>query len=156
MRAAWVAHRSADPIDRLHERRGRVAPPPFGVLERVGSVAYDGSVEAAFFDLDKTIVSRSSSLALGRPLYRAGMVSRGQLMRGAYAQLVFLLIGADEERMERGRSVCRLLTLQMKRSHSAPPWLLMRSFRTRFRARTTGWKFIILIQIFLLGSVDFT
>ncbi len=59
------------------------------------------SVEAAFFDLDKTIVSRSSSLALGRPLYRAGMVSRGQLMRGAYAQLVYLLIGADEERMER-------------------------------------------------------
>jgi HAD superfamily hydrolase (TIGR01490 family) len=58
-------------------------------------------VEAAFFDLDKTIVSRSSSLALGRPLYRAGMVSRGQLMRGAYAQLVYLLIGADEERMER-------------------------------------------------------
>jgi HAD superfamily hydrolase (TIGR01490 family) len=58
-------------------------------------------VEAAFFDLDKTIISRSSSLALGRPLYRAGMVSRGQLMRGAYAQLVYLLIGADEGRMER-------------------------------------------------------
>jgi HAD superfamily hydrolase (TIGR01490 family) len=64
-------------------------------------VAYDDRMEAAFFDLDKTIVSRSSSLALGRPLYRAGMVSRGQLMRGAYAQLVYLLIGADEERMER-------------------------------------------------------
>jgi HAD superfamily hydrolase (TIGR01490 family) len=58
-------------------------------------------VEAAFFDLDKTIISRSSSLALGRPLYRAGLVSRGQLMRGAYAQLVYLLVGADEERMER-------------------------------------------------------
>lgn len=67
----------------------------------VGRVAYDGVVEAAFFDLDKTIVSRSSSLALGRPLYRAGMVSRGQLMRGAYAQLVYLLIGADEDRMDR-------------------------------------------------------
>ena len=64
-------------------------------------MAYDGWVEAAFFDLDKTIVSRSSSLALGRPLYRAGMVSRGQLMRGAYAQLVYLLVGADEARMDR-------------------------------------------------------
>ncbi len=64
-------------------------------------MAYDGCVEAAFFDLDKTIISRSSSLALGRPLYRAGMVSRGQLMRGAYAQLVYLLVGADEARMER-------------------------------------------------------
>jgi HAD superfamily hydrolase (TIGR01490 family) len=58
-------------------------------------------VEAAFFDLDKTIVSRSSSLALSRPLYRAGMVSRGQLMRGVYAQLVYLIVGADEQRMER-------------------------------------------------------
>jgi HAD superfamily hydrolase (TIGR01490 family) len=57
--------------------------------------------EAAFFDLDKTIVSRSSSLALSRPLYRAGMVSRGQLLRGAYAQLVYLLVGADEMKMER-------------------------------------------------------
>jgi len=64
-------------------------------------VSYDDLVEAAFFDLDKTIISRSSSLALGRPLYRAGLVSRGQLMRGAYAQLVYLLVGADEDRMER-------------------------------------------------------
>jgi HAD superfamily hydrolase (TIGR01490 family) len=61
----------------------------------------DGSVKAAFFDLDKTIISRSSSLALSRPLYRAGMVSRSQLLRSAYAQLVYLLIGADEHRMER-------------------------------------------------------
>jgi HAD superfamily hydrolase (TIGR01490 family) len=58
-------------------------------------------MEGAFFDLDKTIVSRSSSLALSRPLYRAGMVSRGQLLRGAYAQLVYLLVGADERKMER-------------------------------------------------------
>ena len=58
-------------------------------------------MEAAFFDLDKTIISRSSSLALSRPLYRAGMVRRGQLLRGAYAQLVYLLVGADENKMER-------------------------------------------------------
>jgi HAD superfamily hydrolase (TIGR01490 family) len=59
------------------------------------------TMQAAFFDLDKTIISRSSSLALSRPLYRAGMVSRGQLLRGAYAQLVYLLVGADEDKMER-------------------------------------------------------
>ncbi|MEA2554798.1 MAG: hypothetical protein QOI60_129 [Actinomycetota bacterium] len=58
-------------------------------------------MEAAFFDLDKTVISRSSTLALGRPLYRAGMVSRGQLLRGAYAQIVYLLVGADEEKMAR-------------------------------------------------------
>jgi HAD superfamily hydrolase (TIGR01490 family) len=59
------------------------------------------TMEAAFFDLDKTIISRSSSLALSRPMYRAGMVSRGQLLRGAYAQMVYLLVGADEKKMER-------------------------------------------------------
>jgi HAD superfamily hydrolase (TIGR01490 family) len=58
-------------------------------------------MEAAFFDLDKTVISRSSTLALSRPLYRAGMVSRSQLLRGAYAQLVYLLVGADEDKMER-------------------------------------------------------
>jgi len=58
-------------------------------------------MEAAFFDLDKTIVSRSSSLALSRPMYRAGMVSRSALLRGAYAQLVYLLVGADEKKIER-------------------------------------------------------
>jgi len=58
-------------------------------------------VEAAFFDLDKTIISKSSSLALSRPMYRAGMVTRGQLLRGAYAQLVYALVGADEKKMDR-------------------------------------------------------
>jgi hypothetical protein len=58
-------------------------------------------VEAAFFDLDKTIISRSSSLALSRPMYRAGMVAPGQLVRGAYAQLVYALVGSDEKKMDR-------------------------------------------------------
>jgi hypothetical protein len=52
-------------------------------------------VEAAFFDLDQTILSRSSSLVFSRPLYRAGMVSRGQLLLGAYAQLVWALNDHD-------------------------------------------------------------
>ena len=67
-------------------------------------------VEAAFFDLDKTIISRSSSLALSRPMYRAGMVSRSQMLRGAYAQLVYLLVGADEKKMERLREGMLALT----------------------------------------------
>ncbi|HEX9717572.1 MAG TPA: HAD family hydrolase [Actinomycetota bacterium] len=67
-------------------------------------------MEAAFFDLDKTIISKSSSLALSRPMYRAGMVSRGQLLRGAYAQLVYLLVGADEKKMEKLRDGMLALT----------------------------------------------
>ncbi len=58
-------------------------------------------MEAAFFDLDKTIISKSSSLALSRPMFRAGMVTRGQLLRGAYAQLVYALVGADEKKIDR-------------------------------------------------------
>jgi HAD superfamily hydrolase (TIGR01490 family) len=73
-------------------------------------------MEAAFFDLDKTIISRSSSLALSRPMYRAGMVSRGQLLRGAYAQLIYLLVGADERKMERLKEGMLALTRGWERS----------------------------------------
>ncbi len=69
-----------------------------------------GSVEAAFFDLDKTVISKSSSLALSRPFYRAGLVTRSQLLRGAYAQLVFLTLGADEKRMDRAKEGMLALT----------------------------------------------
>ena len=68
------------------------------------------SMEAAFFDLDKTIISKSSSLALSRPMYRAGMVSRSALLRGAYAQLVYLLVGADERKMDRLRDSMLAMT----------------------------------------------
>jgi HAD superfamily hydrolase (TIGR01490 family) len=74
------------------------------------------SMQAAFFDLDKTIISRSSSLALSRPMYRAGMVSRGQLLRGAYAQLVYLLVGADERKMERLKEGMLALTKGWERT----------------------------------------
>jgi HAD superfamily hydrolase (TIGR01490 family) len=68
------------------------------------------AVEAAFFDLDKTVISRASSLALGRPMYRAGLVSRRAVLRGAYAQLVFKLFGADHRRMEKVKDALLALT----------------------------------------------
>jgi HAD superfamily hydrolase (TIGR01490 family) len=67
-------------------------------------------VEAAFFDLDKTVISRSSSLALTRPMYRAGLVSRSALLKGAYAQLVYLLVGADEKKMDKVKEGMLALT----------------------------------------------
>ena len=73
------------------------------------SATMDG-VEAAFFDLDKTVISKSSSLALSRPFYRAGLVTRSQLFRGAYAQLVYLALGADEKRMGRAKDVMLAMT----------------------------------------------
>lgn len=67
-------------------------------------------VEAAFFDLDKTVISKSSSLALSRPMYRAGLVSRSALLKGAYAQIIYLLVGADEKKMDRVKEGMLALT----------------------------------------------
>jgi len=60
-------------------------------------------VEAAFFDLDKTVIARASMVAFGRPLYQAGLVSRWLLLRALWGQLVYLYLGADEDRMARMR-----------------------------------------------------
>src|SRR5437899_8201275 len=76
-----------------------ILPPSPCTSQKV--LPYHGRMEAAFFDLDKTVISRSSSLALTRPMYRAGLVSRSTLLKGAYAQLVYLLLGADEKKMDR-------------------------------------------------------
>ena len=59
---------------------------------------------AAFFDLDKTIISRSSTLAFGPSFYRHGLITRGEALRTAYAQLVYRIGGADHQRMERIRT----------------------------------------------------
>jgi HAD superfamily hydrolase (TIGR01490 family) len=67
-------------------------------------------MEAAFFDLDKTVVSKSSSLAMTRPMYRAGLVSRSTLLKGAYGHLVYLVMGADEKKMERAKDAMLALS----------------------------------------------
>lgn len=58
---------------------------------------------AAFFDLDKTILARSSTLAFSRPFYAGGLINRRVVLRSAYAQFVYLLGGADHDQMERMR-----------------------------------------------------
>jgi HAD superfamily hydrolase (TIGR01490 family) len=67
-------------------------------------------MEAAFFDLDKTIIARSSALVFGRPFYKEGLISRSHIVKGMYAQLVYHLVGADEEKMERMRQALLELT----------------------------------------------
>ena len=67
-------------------------------------------MEAAFFDLDKTIIARSSPLALGRSFFREGLIGRSFLLKSLYAQLVFHLMGADEEKMEKMRAEASRLT----------------------------------------------
>jgi HAD superfamily hydrolase (TIGR01490 family) len=67
-------------------------------------------VEAAFFDLDKTIIARSSALVFGRPFYKEGLISRSHIVKGMYAQLVYHLVGADENKMDRMRAALLELT----------------------------------------------
>jgi HAD superfamily hydrolase (TIGR01490 family) len=69
-----------------------------------------GRMEAAFFDLDKTIISKSSSLALSRPMYRAGLVSRSAFLRGAYAQVVYIIEGADARKMDKAKEAMLALS----------------------------------------------
>lgn len=58
---------------------------------------------AAFFDLDKTVISRSSMVAFGRPLLDAGMISRRLVAQAAWRNLVFGRLGASPARIERYR-----------------------------------------------------
>jgi HAD superfamily hydrolase (TIGR01490 family) len=58
---------------------------------------------AAFFDLDKTVIARSSTLAFGRPFFHGGLLNRRAMLKASYAQLVYLVAGADEEQMDRMR-----------------------------------------------------
>jgi HAD superfamily hydrolase (TIGR01490 family) len=58
---------------------------------------------AAFFDLDKTIIAKSSALAFGKPFFQGGLINRRAVVRSAYAQFVFALQGADSDQMDRMR-----------------------------------------------------
>jgi HAD superfamily hydrolase (TIGR01490 family) len=51
---------------------------------------------AAFFDLDKTLMEGSSAIHFGRAAYRAGMVSRRQLLGDAWANVKFRLNGSTD------------------------------------------------------------
>ena len=74
-------------------------------------------MEAAFFDLDKTVIAKASMVAFGKPLYRAGLLNRWLLLRALYGQLVYLYLGADEERMARMRSKVLALTAGWDQAH---------------------------------------
>jgi HAD superfamily hydrolase (TIGR01490 family) len=68
------------------------------------------AMQAAFFDLDKTVIARSSTLAFGRPLMKEGMISKALIVKALYAQLVYHLVGADEAKMEKMRLALLELT----------------------------------------------
>jgi HAD superfamily hydrolase (TIGR01490 family) len=65
--------------------------------------------EAAFFDLDKTVIARASMAAFGGPFYKGGLVSKTTVLRALYSQLVYLYLGASEKKLDKiRRSVLEL------------------------------------------------
>ncbi|WP_149360411.1 HAD-IB family hydrolase [Lolliginicoccus suaedae] len=59
---------------------------------------------AAFFDLDKSIIARSSTLAFSKPFAETGLINRRAVLKSSYAQFLALLPGADHEQTERLRT----------------------------------------------------
>ena len=59
---------------------------------------------AAFFDLDKTIIAKSSTLAFSKPFFNQGLLNRRTVLKSSYAQFIYLLSGADHDQMDRMRA----------------------------------------------------
>jgi HAD superfamily hydrolase (TIGR01490 family) len=75
----------------LTERPHILPPPPGG-----GAIKRDGERGAAFFDLDRTLIAGSSSFQFGRVAYKAGMLTRRDIARDAYENIVFRLRGSTD------------------------------------------------------------
>lgn len=57
-------------------------------------------VAAAFFDLDRTLIRRSSVLALAPSFQKRGLISRGDLAKSAFWQMLFVVRGASASRVK--------------------------------------------------------
>ena len=75
----------------MTERPHILPPPPGG-----GAIRREGEHGAAFFDLDRTLIAGSSSFQFGRAAYKAGMLTRRDIARDAYENIVFRLQGSTD------------------------------------------------------------
>jgi HAD superfamily hydrolase (TIGR01490 family) len=97
--------------------RGRAGPPTYAGSVTVFDPAAEPSASeqsapnnaprartAAFFDLDKTIIAKSSTLAFSKPFFAQGLLNRRAVLKSSYAQFIYLLSGADHDQMDRMRA----------------------------------------------------
>ena len=96
--------------------RGPQAHPMLGVVTATEPAAAEGVVPqtmpetgqpvrtAAFFDLDKTVIAKSSTLAFSKPFFDQGLINRRVVLKSTYAQFLFLMSGADHDQMDRMRN----------------------------------------------------
>jgi HAD superfamily hydrolase (TIGR01490 family) len=67
-------------------------------------------MQAAFFDLDKTVIAKASIVAFGRPFYKGGLINRRLIVRGVVSQIIYLHLGASEQKLARVRESMLALT----------------------------------------------
>ena len=72
-------------------------------LPRLSGMSPAARPTAAFFDLDKTIIAKSSTFAFSRHFQEGGLISRASVLRSAYTQFVYVVGGADHDQMEKMR-----------------------------------------------------
>jgi HAD superfamily hydrolase (TIGR01490 family) len=72
--------------------------------QQTAATAGSNARTAAFFDLDKTIIAKSSTLAFSKPFFDQGLLNRRAVLKSSYAQFIFLLSGADHDQMDRMRT----------------------------------------------------
>lgn len=81
-----------------------------------GDPAPDAVGEAAFFDLDRTVIAKDAMAAFGGPLRRGGLIRRRSLIELGFAQVIYLILGSTEQRLERIRQVALKVTRGWSRS----------------------------------------
>jgi HAD superfamily hydrolase (TIGR01490 family) len=67
-------------------------------------------MRAAFFDLDKTVIAKASIAAFGRPFYQGGLINRRLVARALVSQIIYLHLGASEQKLARVRESMLVLT----------------------------------------------
>lgn len=76
-------------------------------------------MEAAFFDLDKTVIARASIVAFAPSLRRAGLLSRRIVIRALAGQLIYMHFGASEKRLAKVRKTTLTLIRGWEQSEVA-------------------------------------
>ena len=67
-------------------------------------------MEAAFFDLDKTVIAKASMVAFGRDFYREGLISRRTIASAIWGHFVYQHLGASEAKLEEVREKALAMT----------------------------------------------
>jgi HAD superfamily hydrolase (TIGR01490 family) len=67
-------------------------------------------MRAAFFDLDKTVIAKASIAAFGRHFYQGGLINRRLVARALVSQVIYLHLGASEQKLARMRESILMLT----------------------------------------------